>query len=208
MPGGSTSGSKLRSRQPPACSGVMRSTTSSPAVTVLRPAGQTTVASLKDDGMKYAPVAYQGVESTLKMLKDSLAAEDYKAVLAGTPKLNEAVESLKTAIASGKEQFDAATAEWSTLSADVPKMVAAIQSRVDILSSSRKLPKNVNKEAFESAKSGLESMKSMWNEATASAANAGPVKARSPTRLAPILRLFFIANTSTLRIGLANTVGP
>ena len=143
------------------------------AVTTL----ETSVSSLKEDGMKYAPIAYQGVESTLKMLKDSLANEDYDAVRAGTPELNKAVDSLKVAIASGKEQFEAATAEWGTLSADVPKMVEAIQSRVDTLSSSRKLPKNVSKEAFESAKSGLDSMKSMWNEATAAAAQGMPAEA-------------------------------
>jgi hypothetical protein len=59
-----------------------------------------------------------------------------------------------------------ATGQWNSLSADVPKMVAAIQSRVDILGKSRKLPKNVSQAAFDSAKSGLEYMKSTWAEAT------------------------------------------
>lgn len=132
---------------------------------------ETSVASLKEEGAKYAPTAYQGVESTLATLKDSLAKGDYKSVLAGTPELNKAVDSLKTAIASGKEQFNAAVAEWGALSADVPQMVSAIQSRVDILSSSKKLPKNVSKEALDTAKSGLEWMKSTWDEATAAAAD-------------------------------------
>ena len=57
------------------------------------------------------------------------------------------------------------------MSADVPKMVEAIQSRVDILSSSKKLPKNVSQEALESAKSGLEWMKSTWAEASAESAD-------------------------------------
>jgi hypothetical protein len=132
---------------------------------------EASVSSLKEDGMKYAPVAYEGIQSTLGMLKDSLAKEDYKSVMAGTPELNKAVDSLKTAIASGKEQFTAAAAEWSSMSADVPKMVEAIQSRVDILSGSKKLPKNVSKDALESAKSGLEWMKTTWAEATVAAAN-------------------------------------
>jgi len=143
---------------------------------------ETSVSSLKEDGMKYAPAAYQGVESKLTMLKDSLAKEDYKSVLAGAPDLNKDVDSLKTAIASGKEQFEAATAEWGTLSADVPKMVEAIQSRVDILSSAKKLPKNVSKEAFDSAKSGLDSMKSMWGEATAAVASGMPAEAVEKAR--------------------------
>jgi chromosome segregation ATPase len=128
---------------------------------------ETSVSALKEDATKYAPDAYNGVNSTLTMLKDSLAKEEYETVLAGTPELQKAVETLKTAIASGKQQFETATEEWTVLNASVPKMVEAIQSRVDTLSSSRKLPKNVSKEAFESAKSGLDSMKVTWSEASA-----------------------------------------
>jgi len=143
---------------------------------------ESSVAAMQEDGTRYAPVAYQGVESTLATLKDSLAKEDYKTVLAGTPKLKEAVESLKTAIASGKEQFDAATTEWVAMSADVPQMVAAIQSRVDTLSSSKKLPKNVSKEAFDSAKSGLETMKATWAEASAAFTDGKPTEAAEKAR--------------------------
>ena len=128
---------------------------------------ETSVSALKEDATKYAPDAYNGVNSTLNMLKDSLAKEEYETVLAGTPELQKAVETLKTAIASGKQQFEAATEEWTVLNASVPQMVEAIQSRVDTLSGSRKLPKNVSKEAFESAKSGLDSMKVTWSEASA-----------------------------------------
>lgn len=138
---------------------------------------ETSVNALKDEGTKYAPDAYSGINSTLNMLKDSLAKEDYKTVLAGTPELQKSVETLKTAIASGKQQFEAATEEWTVLNASVPKMVEAIQSRVDTLSSSRRLPKNVSKEAFESAKSGLDSMKSTWSEATAEFADGKATQA-------------------------------
>ena len=127
---------------------------------------ETSLAAMKEDGERYAPIAYQGAESTLAMLKDSMKQEEYKTVLAGTPQLQKSVDSLKEAIASGKEQFSAATAEWNTLNEEVPKMVESIQSRVDTLSKSRKLPKNVTKDAFESAKSGLETMKTEWNDAT------------------------------------------
>ena len=65
----------------------------------------------------------------------------------------------------------AAKTEWEGLSADVPKMVEAIQSRIDILSKSRKLPKGVDKDSFENAKLGLESMKVTWSDATTDAAS-------------------------------------
>jgi chromosome segregation ATPase len=143
---------------------------------------ETSLTSLKEEGQKYAPTAYQGAESTLNMLKDSLAKEDYKTVLAGTPKLQEAVGTLQTAIASGKQQFEAATEEWTALNTDVPQMVQAIQSRVDTLSSSRKLPKNVSQEAFDSAKSGLETMKATWNEASAAFSEGKPTEAAEKAR--------------------------
>jgi hypothetical protein len=138
---------------------------------------ETSVSSLKEEGARYAPVAFQGVESTLATLKDALAKQDYKSVLAGTPELTKAVDSLKTAIASGKQQFEAASAEWDSLTADVPLMVAAIQSRVDSLSESRRLPKDLSKEAFEGAKAGLDSMKSMWNDASMAFTNGKPSEA-------------------------------
>jgi chromosome segregation ATPase len=127
---------------------------------------ETSVTSLKEEGTKFAPEAYQGVESTLTVLKDNLGKGDYKSVLAGTPQLSKAVDTLKEAIASGKQQFEAAATEFNALGADVPKMVEAIQSRVDILSSAKKLPKNVSKEALDGAKSGLEWMQVQWAEAS------------------------------------------
>jgi hypothetical protein len=71
----------------------------------------------------------------------------------------------------------AATAEWETYNADLPKMVSAIQSRVDILSQSKKLPANLSKESFDSAKLGLDLINATWAEATAAAASGNPVDA-------------------------------
>ena len=132
---------------------------------------ETTVSALKDDASKYAPDAYKGVDSTLTMLKDALAKGDYKTVLAGTPELSKAVDTLKEAVASGKQRFEAAAAEWGPMSTDIPQMVAAIQSRVDVLSSSKKLPRNLKQEAFDGAKAGLESMKTTWDEANMAFSN-------------------------------------
>jgi hypothetical protein len=121
------------------------------------------LAALKDDAAKYASAELQAVETQVGALKEKLAKKDYKAVLAEAPQVQAAVASLQSDVAGKKA---AATEQWNSLSADVPKMVAAIQSRVDILGQSRKLPKNVSQAAFDSAKSGLEYMKSTWAEAT------------------------------------------
>jgi len=130
---------------------------------------------VKDDAAKYAPEGLKGVESQLARLKESYEKKDYANVLAGTPQLDKAVASLKEAVESGKEHARDALAnaktEWESLNAEVPKMVENIQTRVDALSK-KKVHFRVSKEELESAKSGLEWMKSEWSEATA-AANSG-----------------------------------
>jgi len=144
-------------------------------------AAESAIAAIRDEAAKYAPDALQSAESALAGVKEKLAKGDYKAVLADSPQLTAAVNSLKEAVAGKKAEFEAAAAaateEWNTLSADVPKMVEAIQSRVDILGKSKKLPKNVSQEAFDSAKSRLETMKATWAEATSAFAAGNAVDA-------------------------------
>ena len=136
---------------------------------------ESSLAEVKDDAAKYAPDGLKGVESQVARLKESLDKKEYDNVLAGTPELSKAVDSLKDAVASGKKHAAAALAaaksEWSTLNTEVPQMVENIQTRVDELSK-KKVRFRVSKEELESAKSGLEWMKSEWAEATA-ASNSG-----------------------------------
>jgi hypothetical protein len=128
------------------------------------------LSAIKEDAAKYAPEALTGVETTVAGLKDSLGKGDYKAVLAGAGGLTTAIASLKSTAEGKKAEMQAAvaaaTTEWTGLAADLPQMVEAIQSRVTTLSASKKLPKNVPQESFDSAKSGLDMMKSTWTEAT------------------------------------------
>ena len=144
---------------------------------------ESAVAAIKEEAAKFAPDDLQSVESSISSLKEKIAKGDYKSVLAEAPGVTTAIDNLKQAVAAGKAEAEAAiaaaTAEWSSLSADVPKMVEAIQSRVDILGKSSRLPKNVSKEAFDAAKSGLESMKATWAEATAAFASGDAVSAVS-----------------------------
>jgi hypothetical protein len=142
---------------------------------------EASIASLKEDASKYASTELQGVEASLGELKDKLAQGDYKAVLADVPRLQAAVSALQTTVSEQKANAEAAMAaareQWTSLSTDVPKMVAAIQSRVDILGKSRKLPKNVSQSAFDSARAGLDYMKSTWNDATTAFTSGDAVSA-------------------------------
>jgi hypothetical protein len=142
---------------------------------------EASVASLRPDAQTYAPGELQQVEDVLTGLKDQLAKKDYKSVVANAPGVAAQVESLKQVVTQKRSEREAAVAaasqQWQALSADVPKMIEAIQSRVDILGKARKLPKNLSAESFQSAKDGLESMKSAWAEATAKFGAGNPIDA-------------------------------
>ena len=131
---------------------------------------------IRDAAQKYAPDQLQAIDAQLASMKDNFNKGDYKAVVAAVPGFNTALSSLREATQAKQQEAEAATAKakdaWGPMSTDVPKMVDAIQSRVDILSKSHHLPKGVTKESLASAKSGLDSMKSAWSEAT-SAAGSG-----------------------------------
>jgi hypothetical protein len=144
-------------------------------------AAETALAAVKEDAAKYVPSELAGVESSLTALKDSFAKGDYKAVLAGAGGVTGQINALKDAAMSKKAEVEAAiaqaTTDWAAMSADLPKMVDAIQSRVDILGKARKLPKGMDQATFDGAKSGLEMMKSVWGEATAAATSGNVLDA-------------------------------
>ena len=132
---------------------------------------ESALAAIKEEAGKYAPEQLAAVEKRVGELKNSLQKGDYKGILAAAPALTGDVASLKKAAEDKKAEvmaaLEAARAEWPALAADLPKMVGAIQSRVDVLSKSRALPKGIDAAGFESAKTGLGEMKAQWDEASA-----------------------------------------
>lgn len=142
---------------------------------------EASLSAMRDDATKYAATEFQQVEAGLASLKASLAKGDYKAVVAAAPAMSGQVAALQQTVAAKREEAQAAMAaaseQWRTLSAELPDMVAAIQSRVDILGQSKKLPKNLTADAFQQAKDGLEWMKTSWNEATNQFGSGNPVDA-------------------------------
>jgi hypothetical protein len=136
---------------------------------------ETALGAVRDDAQKYVPDQLQAVDSQLAALKDSLTKGDYKAVLTGAPTLNSAISSLKDAAEAKKADTEAALVKakdaWGPLSAEVPKMVDAIQSRITALSKSHHLPRGVTKDGLASAKSGVDSLKSAWSDASNASAS-------------------------------------
>lgn len=127
--------------------------------------------SLKDiraDAERYAADGLKSVDAQVARFKADIDAKNYDDVVAGTPQLEKAVDSLKAAIASGKKHASEAAAvaktEWESLNATVPGMVEKIDARVAELDK-RKVFRGIKKEDFENAKSTFSTMKTTWAEA-------------------------------------------
>jgi ASC-1-like (ASCH) protein len=142
--------------------------------------------NVRDDAEKYAPEGLKSVDAQLKNLKQSFDEKHYDNVLAGAPSLQKAVDSLAAAVNSGKEQRRSAVAaaktEWEGLNVEVPKLVDAIQARVDELTKKKHLPFGVSKDEFEGAKAGLESIKTAWADAKSEFSKGDAVEASAKAR--------------------------
>jgi hypothetical protein len=132
---------------------------------------EASLSQFKGDAEKYAAEELRGVEESIAKLKGELAASNYKAVVMQTPSVASTVAALKDTVARKKADAQqilaAAQQEWTDLSASVPELVTRLQAKVDSLTRSRKLPKGVDKAAFDAAKAEFETVKSSWAEASA-----------------------------------------
>ena len=125
------------------------------------------VAAAGEDATKYIPDQVQAVNDQVTNLKAMFDKKDYKGVLAAAPALLTQAQGLTSAAAAKKtEMMDAYAGEWSTLSSSVPEAVAAIQSRVDVLSKSKKLPAGMDAATLDSVKTSLAEANTMWSQAT------------------------------------------
>jgi uncharacterized protein (UPF0335 family) len=130
-------------------------------------------ASLNDvrsDAQQYAADQLKSTEASVNRLKENLSKQDYSAVVVGAPSVASEVDALKTTVTTAKADAEATLAaaqtEWTDLSASVPPMVEKLQARIDQLAKTKKFPKGMDKAAFETAKSGFETLKTDWTAAT------------------------------------------
>jgi chromosome segregation ATPase len=133
------------------------------------------LAAVHDSASKYAAESLQSVDGQVSALRASYQRGDYKKVLADAPAVRSSIASLKQDVDAKQAQADAAAAQtkqqWRTLSNDVPKLVAAVHQQVDSLSKSHKMPRGMNKAAFESAKNDAAGLDSAWSDAENTVSN-------------------------------------
>ena len=143
---------------------------------------EASLAEVRVDAAKFAPEELQVAEDRLAKARENLAKEEYKDVLGDATQLTKETATLKEVVVSKQTQVAAATHEWESLSEEVPKMVKAIEFRVGALSG-KKLPPEVSKETFEAAKVALQTIKSLWAEASAAFDAGNAVVAADKARL-------------------------
>jgi hypothetical protein len=130
-------------------------------------------AAIKAEAANYVPDQAKGVEDAIAAARDQFAKNDFAAALTSAQAIPAKIDELKTAVAAKKNEL---TATWNSLSEGLPGMVQAIQSRVDILSKSRRLPKGLDQATFDGAKADLVTATTTWTDAT-SAFSAGNLMA-------------------------------
>ena len=116
----------------------------------------------KAEAMKYVPDGVKSLEDALAAAKDKVDKKEYKAAIEEAKNIAEKAKGL---LAEAKAKKEELTKNWTDLSQGVPKMVEDVQSRVDVLSKSKKLPANLTAEKFEEVKSGLTAAKEEWGKA-------------------------------------------
>jgi anti-sigma-K factor RskA len=134
------------------------------------------IAAAGPDAAQYIPDQLQAVNGQLADLKAKFDQKDYKGVVAAAPAILTQAQGLAAAATSARQEAEAAALtamndEWTTLSGSLPAAVAAIESRVEILSKSKKLPANLDAATFESVKTGLADSKALWEQAAAAQAS-------------------------------------
>jgi hypothetical protein len=139
------------------------------------------------DAAQYIPDQLQAVTSQVASLKAKFDQKDYKGVLAAAPALLTQAHGLAAAAGAAKQAAEAAAlqamnAEWGTLSADIPAQLAAVTSRVGILSKSKKLPAGLDAATFDAARSAADEATALWSQATAAQASGNMEQAVGAAR--------------------------
>jgi hypothetical protein len=122
-----------------------------------------TLGAVSADAQKYVPDQLASAQSKVAELTASYDKKDYAAVVTRAPALLAEVNGLAGAAAAKKnENLKELGNEWRSLAASVPQSVTAVQTRVDALSKTKHVPKDIDLTA---AKSGLADATSAWEKA-------------------------------------------
>jgi len=146
------------------------------------------IAKIRDDAARFVPDDLKDLESSLQGMKDNLAKQNYPAVLQAARSLKTRIDAVATNVASMKTEADATTAQlteqWNALSEEVPELVERVTARVESITKSKKLPKDVDQEMFDHVKTESESMAQSWQQALGAFSNGNMQEAVDRAQIA------------------------
>jgi hypothetical protein len=138
----------------------------------------------RDDAKQFAQEELADAEATYEKMKAKLEKKEYKHVVEDSPSFSQKMTTIKDTIVVRQTQLTTATKQWEeNLSTEVPKKIEAIETRFKSLKPA-KLPKEVTKEAYESAKASIENIKAEWAAAQAAHAEGRAIEAADKARAA------------------------
>jgi flagellar hook-basal body complex protein FliE len=126
--------------------------------------------AVKPEAMKYIPDQVKPVEESLKAAKEAFDKGNYGETTTAAIFATSKAKDLLAATIAKKNEL---TKAWEEQSRMLPNMIAAIQSRIDDLSKSRKLPANLDREKFERARNDLVEIDKAWGEASSAFKEGG-----------------------------------
>lgn len=146
------------------------------------------IGKIREDAARFVPDELKDLEASLQGMKDNYAKENYPAVLQAARSLNTRIATVSASVATMKTEAEATTAQlteqWNALSEEVPQLVERVTARVESLSRSGKLPKDVNEAQFEQIKTESQSMAQSWQQALGAFSNGNMQEAVDRAQIA------------------------
>lgn len=136
---------------------------------------ETSINAIRDDAARFFPDDLKDLDASLAVMKDNYAKGKYPQVLTASRSLNTRIMQVTNALATEKTENQAMTeeltAQWNTLSEEVPAMVEAVGARVASLEKTGKLPKDVDEATFARVKTDTATMTQAWQQAQGAFSN-------------------------------------
>jgi hypothetical protein len=134
------------------------------AATAAVTTAQTAFDAVKDNAAKVLPEDTQKLSDVIAAAKADIEQGKVKEAMETAKTLPDQIKALADNAAKKKDEL---TATWTSMSAELPKDVEALQTKVDELSKVKKLPAGLDATAFAGVKDSLAGMKQAWTDAQA-----------------------------------------